>query len=595
MSELNKRTSSARRSETSQAKPARSRANAHISGSGAVQTKKTAGAKTALRTQTVRPAQHAKADSVKPVVPVKKTAAPQQKTENRKPERPKKAVDLKTSPIGSKAGKTAKGTQKPAVSVRKQAWAIIIKCAVFTIIVSLLIAAYLMVKPSLDASRAQELADNRQAMEALRIVEELERKNYDKDALATVKMTIADILIDENKLDEAREVLSSINKTEDTRSLTTKLDYHYANSLYAKGEYAQAAQIYYQMQDYLDAGERYYDCRCALAIKAYLDGQVHEEQMPELLAEIPNMAERVQRVASDMTSGQSDEMSAQIKDVFNEEKLKSFELMVDLFSGGEGTAQKGRIAAGHRHTLGLQEDGKVLAAGDNTYGQCNVDEWSDVTQIAAGAYHSVALRKDGTVVAVGDNSQNQLDVGGWTDIVAVAASGYDTIGLKSDGTVVVCGMHADRVSGWHGVTLITGGAYSLGCLYDKGYMMTTHAGAQMKTSVALYDLSVCGNVSVGVTYSGSLVTNIENSPDWTNLVTVEVSSTGILAIDMDGNVLSYFYRESDNVNFDLPSEAVEVASSGTHHVVLTQDGSVYCFGDNEFGQLNTSGWDLLEE
>lgn len=34
------------------------------------------------------------------------------------------------------------------------------------------------------------------------------------------------------------------------------------------------------------------------------------------------------------------------------------------------------IAAGCAHTLALREDGTVLAAGDNRYGQCDVNNWS---------------------------------------------------------------------------------------------------------------------------------------------------------------------------------------------------------------------------
>ena len=41
---------------------------------------------------------------------------------------------------------------------------------------------------------------------------------------------------------------------------------------------------------------------------------------------------------------------------------------------------------------------------------------SDVATIAAGAYHTVGLKEDGTVVAVGDDSSGQLDVSSWANI-----------------------------------------------------------------------------------------------------------------------------------------------------------------------------------
>ena len=34
---------------------------------------------------------------------------------------------------------------------------------------------------------------------------------------------------------------------------------------------------------------------------------------------------------------------------------------------------------------------------------CNVQDRQDIIQVAAGGYHTIGLRQDGTVVAVGDN------------------------------------------------------------------------------------------------------------------------------------------------------------------------------------------------
>ena len=40
-------------------------------------------------------------------------------------------------------------------------------------------------------------------------------------------------------------------------------------------------------------------------------------------------------------------------------------------------AQKGGIAAGQLHTVAFRADGKVLATGNNDFGQCDVSGWSD--------------------------------------------------------------------------------------------------------------------------------------------------------------------------------------------------------------------------
>ena len=43
---------------------------------------------------------------------------------------------------------------------------------------------------------------------------------------------------------------------------------------------------------------------------------------------------------------------------------------------------------------------------------------------------------------------------------------------------------------------------------------------------------------------------------------------------------------------ELHGKAVEIASSGTHHVILLEDGRVQAFGLNDAGQLNVNDWQL---
>ncbi|MFC7400783.1 hypothetical protein [Citricoccus sp. GCM10030269] len=71
------------------------------------------------------------------------------------------------------------------------------------------------------------------------------------------------------------------------------------------------------------------------------------------------------------------------------------------------------MAADSHHTLALREDGTVYATGDNHFGQCDVQSWTDVRAISAGSTHSLGLLAEGTVVAAGDYAENQCDVSTW--------------------------------------------------------------------------------------------------------------------------------------------------------------------------------------
>lgn len=125
-------------------------------------------------------------------------------------------------------------------------------------------------------------------------------------------------------------------------------------------------------------------------------------------------------------------------------------------STGGGSDSWGEITE-KGHTVGLRNDGTVVAVGDNTHGQCNVynEEWSDIIAISAGDFHTVGLRADGTVVTTqtGDSAK---EISEWTDIVAVSAGYGFTIGLKSNGEVVATGFDKNnqiKVDDWNNVMM----------------------------------------------------------------------------------------------------------------------------------------------
>jgi alpha-tubulin suppressor-like RCC1 family protein len=74
------------------------------------------------------------------------------------------------------------------------------------------------------------------------------------------------------------------------------------------------------------------------------------------------------------------------------------------------------LAAGSYHTVGVTVAGRVLAAGDNSLGQCDVGDWQDIVAVAAGSTHTLGLRAGGTVVSAGNNASCQCDVGSWSGI-----------------------------------------------------------------------------------------------------------------------------------------------------------------------------------
>ena len=134
------------------------------------------------------------------------------------------------------------------------------------------------------------------------------------------------------------------------------------------------------------------------------------------------------------------------------------------------------------HIVGLTSSGKVVAAGTNRYGECNVSNWKNIVDVAAGATHTVGLRSDGTVVACGNNEYGQCNVSDWVGIVDVAASRFAVYGLTSDGHILVAGQKYEggsvnvvsevptpEVSGWDNIVAILASCESgNGCDYVVG-------------------------------------------------------------------------------------------------------------------------------
>lgn len=168
------------------------------------------------------------------------------------------------------------------------------------------------------------------------------------------------------------------------------------------------------------------------------------------------------------------------------EKYYDFESQFDQ-NGAKEWTQIQYISGDAFHTVGLKEDGTVIANGGNQYGKCDVSSWNNIIQIATGTYHSVGLRTDGIVIATayiqsGEYNRNygQTNVENWANIIAIAAGSEHTVGLKSDGTVVAVGNNehgACDVAEWTDIVAIAAGDnHTVGLKSDGTVVATNYTG-----------------------------------------------------------------------------------------------------------------------
>ena len=89
-----------------------------------------------------------------------------------------------------------------------------------------------------------------------------------------------------------------------------------------------------------------------------------------------------------------------------------------------------QVSISSEHLLVLLDDHKVLAYGNNDYGQCDTQDW-ECTSICADDYCSYGISTDGTILYCGIEEDN--GVKDWEDIVQLSAD-YVVVGRDYDGT-----------------------------------------------------------------------------------------------------------------------------------------------------------------
>ena len=261
------------------------------------------------------------------------------------------------------------------------------------------------------------------------------------------------------------------------------------------------------------------------------------------------------------------------------------------------------IAAGTYHTVGLKEDGTVVAVGYNGYGQLNVSSWTNIKAIAAGTYHTVGLKEDGTVVAVGYNGYGQLNVSSWTNIKAIAAGAYHTVGLKEDGTVVAVGYNGYgqlNVSSWTNIKAIAAGAYHTVGLKEDGTVVAVGYNGYGQLNVSSWTnikaIAAGAYHTVGLKEDGTIVAvgyngyGQLNVSSWTNIKAIAAGAYHTVGLKEDGTVVAVGYNGYGQLNVSSWTNIKAIAAGAYHTVGLKEDGTVVAVGFNDYGQLNVSSW-----
>ena len=367
--------------------------------------------------------------------------------------------------------------------------------------------------------------------------------------------------------------------------------YRLALQEFEAGEYDVAKRRFEALGAYRDAAAMALRAQLGKADALAAQGQVYDAFL--LLYRLRDESEAQKRALelAEQICGRPDLEAALAvaQDLSSEELARRAEL-----KARREALPRGIVDVGFYHTVALRSDGTVLACGDDSFGQCDVEKWQRVTAVCAGAYHTAALFQDGTVAVVGRNDEGQCDTQDWRGIVAITAGDYATFGLKADGSVVSCGFNDYyMLADWPKVTMIRGGAYALAALREDGEALLSHESARSDVLSGLVDLAVNTGYAVGLREDGTVVCAAADLSAWHDLVAVSASANAILGLDARGAVSAHFFRAGAGKGFAAPDDVVAMAAGGTHCVFVRADGTLAAWGENTCGECKVGRWKLF--
>ena len=211
--------------------------------------------------------------------------------------------------------------------------------------------------------------------------------------------------------------------------------------------------------------------------------------------------------------------------------------------------------------------GRVVAWGDNTFGQTNVTAATDVVAISAnGDCCNLALRSNGEIVPWGATLPVPPTVG---SAIAIAAGPNHHLAVRANGTV----------AGWG--------------LNDSG-QTTIPSGLTNATAVAVGEFHSIALQAGRVTGWGLNNLNQREPAAGVNngIRAIASGMNHSIALKSNGTVIAWGNPNNSGIRTTVPGAAVSVsaiAAGADHSLALRSNGTVVAWGVNNFGQSTVPG------
>jgi alpha-tubulin suppressor-like RCC1 family protein len=285
---------------------------------------------------------------------------------------------------------------------------------------------------------------------------------------------------------------------------------------------------------------------------------------------------------------------------------------------GPGWSQ---VSCGQSHSCSIRSDGSLSCWGNNASGQlgnsavgasgqAEVAGNAPWASVSAGSYQTCGVQQDGTLWCWGDDTNGQLGIGSLdnqpspvqvveTGFTHVSASYLHTCATKGTGSMWCWGLNANEQTG------DSNGTYHINpVLLDGGDWVDISTGLYHSCGLKGDNTLWCwggnptgqlGNASIPAQALSLTATAVPVDGAWQN---VSAGQSHTCAIMLDGSLWCWGDNSSGQLGTGsstaagvpvLVQSSVKawsmVASGISHTCAIASDASLWCWGDNTYGQL----------